>query len=58
MPITPQLDDFRCWQRAPDAYYGKPGAQSRDEQESLMYRHDARQAEWFYRFLGSLFGTL
>jgi hypothetical protein len=25
----------------------RPGAQQRDEQDRLMYRHDAAQAEWF-----------
>jgi hypothetical protein len=35
--------------------YGRPGAQSRDEQDRLMHSHDARQAEWFHAFLGKLF---
>jgi GMP synthase (glutamine-hydrolysing) len=36
--------------------YARPGAQPREEQDRLMYRHDAAQAEWFYGFLGRLFG--
>lgn len=49
------VEGFRRWQAAPWAYYGKPGAQTRAEQDSLMHRHDAAQAAWFYGFLGSLF---
>ena len=51
------IEGFRRWQSAPWAMYGKPGAQARPEQERLMHLHDAAQAEWFYGFLGRLFGT-
>lgn len=51
------IEGFRRWQSTPWAAYGKPGAQSREEQDALMLEHDARQAEWFYAFLAKLFGT-
>jgi GMP synthase (glutamine-hydrolysing) len=50
------IEGFRRWQAAPWAFYGKPGAQTRAEQDRLMYAHDAAQAEWFNGFLGKLFG--
>jgi GMP synthase (glutamine-hydrolysing) len=50
------IEGFRRWQAAPWAAYGKPGAQTRAEQDRLMAEHDARQAEWFYGFLARLFG--
>ena len=49
------IEGFRRWQNT-SAYYGRPGAQTRREQEHLMYAHDAAQAEWFYAFLSKLFG--
>lgn len=51
------IEGFRRWQAAPWAAYGKPGAQTREEQDRLMSAHDAAQAAWFYGFLGRLFGT-
>lgn len=50
------IERFRRRQNEPDANYGKLGAQTREEQDQLMHRYDARQAEWFYGFLGTLFG--
>ena len=50
------IEGFRRWQQAPWAAYGKPGAQTRAEQDRLMTLHDARQAAWFYDFLARLFG--
>ncbi|MBS3648325.1 glutamine amidotransferase [Pseudaminobacter sp. 19-2017] len=50
------IEGFRRWQSASSGYYGKPGAQSREEQDRLMIVHDATQAEWFYAFLAKLFG--
>jgi GMP synthase (glutamine-hydrolysing) len=50
------IEGFRRWQKVPWAMYGKRGAQGREEQDRLMYAHDAAQAEWFYDFLGRLFG--
>lgn len=52
--VTP--DGFRRWQEAPWARYGKPGTQSRAEQDALMAAHDQAQHEWFMGFLDKLFG--
>ncbi len=51
------IEGFRRWQVAPWANFGKPGAQTRQEQDRLMLVHDAAQAEWFYGFLAKLFGS-
>jgi GMP synthase (glutamine-hydrolysing) len=51
--VTPA--GFRRWQQAPWARYGKPGAQSQEEQNRLMARHDARQDRWFVSFLDRFF---
>ena len=51
------IEGFRRWQSNSWAAFGKPGAQTRDEQDALMLANDARQAEWFYGFLAKLFGT-
>ncbi len=51
------IEGFRRWQSYPWAAFGKPGAQTKAEQDALMAEHDARQAEWFYGFLRKLFGT-
>lgn len=48
-------DIFRRWQVSEHAAYGKPGAQSREEQDRLMASHDAAQGEWFNGFLEELF---
>jgi GMP synthase (glutamine-hydrolysing) len=50
------IEGFRRWQATPWAAYGKPGAQTKAEQDRLMAEHDAAQAEWFYGFLERLFG--
>lgn len=50
------IEGFRRWQAALGMFYGKPGAQGRQEQDRLMLAHDAAQAAWFYGFLGRLFG--
>jgi GMP synthase (glutamine-hydrolysing) len=52
--VTPQ--GFRRWQDAPWARYGKPGAQTRHEQDHLMSAHDKAQHDWFMGFLDRLFG--
>lgn len=49
------IEGFRRWQDAPWAAFGKPGAQSRAEQDGLMPEADAAQARWFYSFLARLF---
>lgn len=50
------IEGFRRWQNAPWAAYGKPGAQTREQQNELMATHDETQAKWFYGFLEKLFG--
>jgi GMP synthase (glutamine-hydrolysing) len=50
------IEGFRRWQATPWAAYGKPGAQTKAEQDRLMAEHDAAQADWFYGFLARLFG--
>lgn len=50
------IEGFRRWQASPWAAYGKPGAQTKAEQDRLMAEHDAAQADWFYAFLERLFG--
>ncbi len=52
--VTPA--GFRRWQEAPWAAYGKPGAQSRQEQDALLAAHDAAQHDWFMDFLEGFFG--
>ena len=52
------IEGFRRWQASDWAAYGKPGAQTRAEQDVLMLEHDAAQATWFYGFLEQLFGSV
>jgi GMP synthase (glutamine-hydrolysing) len=51
------IEGFRRWQGSLSGKYGKPGAQSKEEQDRLMTLHDAAQAKWFYAFLTKLFGN-
>ncbi len=46
---------LRRWQDADWAAYGKPGAQTREEQDRLAALHDAKQEAWFHGFLDRLF---
>lgn len=48
---------FRRWQAAPWAAFGRPGAQSREEQDRLMPLAEAEQGPWFEAFLSRLFGV-
>ncbi|MER8556872.1 hypothetical protein NKH37_32850 [Mesorhizobium sp. M1217] len=50
------IEEFRRWQDESSTRYGRPGTQTREEQQILMYRHDAAQAAWFYGFMKRLFG--
>lgn len=52
--VTPQ--GFRRWQDAAWARYGKPGTQTREEQDRLQAAHDQAQHDWFMGFLERLFG--
>ena len=47
---------FRRWQDSKTATYGKPGAQSRHEQDRLMSEHDSTMGIWFNGFLDHLYG--
>ena len=48
---------FQRWQAAEWAYYGKPGAQGKEQQSELAGLHDAAQHDWLMAFLGKLFGS-
>lgn len=50
------VEGFRRWQENHASMYGKPGVQSRAEQDALMPAADAQQAAWFYAFMQRLFG--
>ncbi len=50
------LDMFRRWQAQDWGHWGKPGCQTREEQDRQGEQHDARQGEWLRRFLDDLFG--
>lgn len=47
---------FQRWQGTDSAHYGKPGAQTKAEQDSLAAEHDGGQHRWFMGFLESFFG--
>ena len=51
--VTPDL--MRHWQGLEAAPWGKPGAQTRAEQDALMARHDADIDRWFNAFLARFF---
>ncbi|HET6159156.1 MAG TPA: hypothetical protein VFE34_12470 [Dongiaceae bacterium] len=53
--VTPA--GFRRWQQSDWTAYGKPGAQSRAQQDEAMALHDPRQHAWFMGFLDRLFGS-
>ena len=49
---------FRRWQDQPNAAFGKPGAQTRAQQDALGDAHDDAQHDWFMGFLERLFGAV
>jgi GMP synthase (glutamine-hydrolysing) len=49
------VDGFRRWQET-SLNYGRPGAQTREEQDRAMADADAEQGEWFLGFLDGFFG--
>jgi GMP synthase (glutamine-hydrolysing) len=56
--VTPA--GFRRWQKATppgQGNYGRPGAQTPDEQTRLMRRHDEAQHVWFLAFLQRFFAS-
>lgn len=50
------VEGFRRWQDSHASLYGKPGVQTREEQDALMLQADTMQAAWFYAFMQGLFG--
>ena len=48
----------RRWQNHARVPYGKPGVQTREEQDRLGEQHDAAQHDWFMGFLDRLFGGI
>ncbi len=50
--VTPQ--GFRRWQDGDWAHWGKPGAQTREQQDRLRAAHDPAQAEWIAGFIDRL----
>ncbi len=51
------IEGFRRWQKTDRFWNGMPGVQTLEDQTRLGLQHDAAQADWFYSFLGQLFGT-
>ncbi|MEM7426727.1 MAG: glutamine amidotransferase [Pseudomonadota bacterium] len=49
---------FRRWQISDAGHYGKPGAQTKQEQDRLGADCDGAQHEWFMGFMDRLFGHL
>ena len=54
----PEVSDagFRRWQDQPTAPWGKPGVQSRDEQDRLAAKHRPAQQAWLHGFIDGLLG--
>ncbi len=50
------LEGFRRWQEADWASYGKPGAQTKAQQDVLAPEHDPAQHRWFMGFLTDFLG--
>lgn len=52
-------DGFSRWQDEHwGEYYGKPGAQTREEQDRLAAQHDAAQDHWFRNFIAAQFPVI
>ncbi len=49
-------EGFRRWQEEDWAGYGKPGAQTREQQDTLAGEHDPAQHRWFMGFLNEFLG--
>ena len=43
-------DGVRRWQKRNSKMYGKPGVQTREQQNALMEKHDLAQHNWFMQF--------
>ena len=50
-------ETFKRWQRKPWAPWGKPGVQTREEQDARAEQHDGAVDGWFRGFLDRLFGA-
>ena len=48
---------FKRWQQKPWAPWGKPGVQTREEQDARAEQHDGAVGIWFTGFLDRLFGA-
>ena len=57
MQFHPEVtaDIFMRWQQSDWAFFDAPGAQTREQQNALLARHDASQHDWFVAFLDRLF---
>jgi len=51
------IEGFRRMQTALDGFFGKPGVQSPEEQDRIMYGADRAQADWFYGLLKKIIGS-
>ena len=51
--VTRQI--LQRWQDSDWAFFDSPGAQPREKQTQLATEHDAKQHEWFIKFLDKLF---
>lgn len=51
------IEGFRRMQTALGGFFGKPGVQSREEQDRMIYKADRAQADWFYGLLAKLIGS-
>ena len=49
-------DGFKRWQKSDWAAFGKPGAQTKEQQDALMAEHSARQKAWIDGFFERLVG--
>lgn len=50
-------ETFQRWQQKPWAPWGKPGVQTKDEQDQRAAAHDEGVGAWFTGFLDRLFGV-
>ena len=46
---------FKRWQDSEWAFFDRPGAQSREQQNQIINKADPVQGQWFYQFLEKLF---
>lgn len=51
------IEGFRRWQKSNANCFERPGVQDLKHQNRAMYEYDATQADWFYGFMDTLFGS-